>query len=114
MNFPLLACSTTPDGWSCRISIPGEHPVFDGHFPGRPVLPAIAHLAVAAQALAAVTGREASISAVPFLRLRRPVAPGDVLDVSISRPAADGSISFDIRRGEEWMSSGFLVVMGGK
>ena len=110
MDFQLLACSKAPDGWGCRIAIPEGHPVFEGHFPGRPVMPAIAHLALAAQVLAAATGRAAAIVAVPFLRLRRPVVPGEVLEVSIHQPASDGAVPFEIRRGEERVSNGILVV----
>ncbi|MBZ5638603.1 MAG: hypothetical protein LAO51_07570 [Acidobacteriia bacterium] len=109
MEFPILGCSKTAEGWDCRIAIPLKHPVFEGHFPGRPVLPGIAHLAVAVQAMAAVTKRRVVLAAVPILRLRRPVAPGDVLDVSIRRPTPDATVPFDIRRGAERVSSGILV-----
>ncbi len=110
MEFQILGRSATPDGWCCRVTIPEGHPAFEGHFPGHPVFPGIAHLALAAHVLATVTERTANVAAVPFLRLRHPVAPGDVLEVTLGRPAPDGTVPFDVRRGQDRVSNGILVV----
>ncbi len=110
MRFEVSERRETTEGWRCRVEIPERHPAFEGHFPGHPVFPGIAHLAVAAHALSAGPGDTAEIAAVPFLRLRRPVAPGDVLEVSVGRPSSDGTVAFEILRGGERMSHGVLLV----
>ncbi len=110
MDFEILGRDETPEGWRCRVAIPERHPAFDGHFPGQPVFPGIAHLAVAGSVIAGTLTGGAEIVGVPFLRLRHPVAPGDVLEVTVGRPADDGTVAVDIRRGEERVSHGAVVV----
>jgi 3-hydroxymyristoyl/3-hydroxydecanoyl-(acyl carrier protein) dehydratase len=60
---------------TATLTIPPEGPLFEGHFPGRPILPVVALLALVAGAL----GRTAPLRGVAFARLRQPVFPGDAL-----------------------------------
>jgi 3-hydroxyacyl-[acyl-carrier-protein] dehydratase len=83
--------------------IPAEDPLFAGHFPGRPILPGIAHLALAARAFP-----EQSIAEIRTLKLRKTVGPGEALDVLAEGPEADGTARFEIRRGDETVSNGTL------
>ncbi|HSN87858.1 MAG TPA: hypothetical protein VL025_13960, partial [Thermoanaerobaculia bacterium] len=85
-----------------RIEIPALSPFFAGHFPGHPILPGIAHLALVARELGGV-----SFTEVRNLKLRRPVLPGDVLDVTLER-GEEGLVKFELRRGEEAVSGGIV------
>lgn len=85
-----------------RIEIPPDSPFFAGHFPGHPILPGIAHLAL----VAALVGGGRPLAEVRTLKLRKPVLPGDVLDLSLEE--TDGLVRFEIRRGEETVSNGVL------
>lgn len=49
---------------SVAIAVPADGPLFEGHFPGRPILPGIAELLLIARALAP-GGDAASVSAIP-------------------------------------------------
>ncbi|HLX08233.1 MAG TPA: hypothetical protein VKY89_10275, partial [Thermoanaerobaculia bacterium] len=78
-----------------ELLIPATSPIFAGHFPGRPLLPGIAHLALLRQVLDALAGRgevgeigdlgggglgtpaATAIIEVHRLRLRQPVSPGE-------------------------------------
>ena len=65
-----------------KLEIAADHPAFDGHFPGRPVLPGVALLAEVLEAalgepaLAACIGGEPRLAVVKF---RAPVGPGAAL-----------------------------------
>jgi len=65
-----------------KLEIAADHPAFDGHFPGRPVLPGVALLAEVLEAaldepaLAACIGGEPRLAVVKFLA---PVGPGAAL-----------------------------------
>jgi len=83
-----------------RIAIPEGSPFFAGHFPGQPILPGIAHLALVAG--------DRPLAEVRVLKLRKPVLPGDVLDLSFEE--TDGLVRFEIRRGEETMSNGVVRI----
>lgn len=85
-----------------RIEIPPDSPFFAGHFPGHPILPGIAHLAL----VAALVGGGRPLAEVRTLKLRKPVLPGDVLDLSLEE--TDGLVRFEIRRGEETVSNGVV------
>jgi predicted hotdog family 3-hydroxylacyl-ACP dehydratase len=85
--------------------IPPDSPFFAGHFPGHPILPGIAHLALVAQALGG-----SPIAEIPSLRLRSPVRPGDVLALKIEGPTEEGSVRFELRREAEAVSSGSLRI----
>jgi 3-hydroxymyristoyl/3-hydroxydecanoyl-(acyl carrier protein) dehydratase len=82
----------TGEGHRFRVEIPAASPLFAGHFPGHPILPGVAHLAIVERALGVpiIAGRS--------LRLRRPVTPGEALDLSLGPPGDDGWTRFDISR----------------
>ncbi len=88
---------------SDTIAISPDSPFFAGHFPGRPILPGIAHLVLVARALGG-----AEIAEIASLRLRSPVSPGDVLAVRIDGPAEDGTVRFELKREDEVASHGSL------
>jgi 3-hydroxyacyl-[acyl-carrier-protein] dehydratase len=85
-----------------RIELPEGIPFFAGHFPGHPILPGIAHLALVAQ--------NTPVAEVRNLKLRRPVVPGDVLDLSLEEEG--GLVRFELRRNEEVVSNGMIRVGG--
>ncbi|HEV2853202.1 MAG TPA: hypothetical protein VHC97_10405 [Thermoanaerobaculia bacterium] len=86
--------------------IPAASPLFTGHFPGHPILPGVAHLAIAGQALGA------SLNGLKGIKLRRPVGPGDVLELSLGDPDEDGWLRFELRREGEAVSSGSVSISG--
>src|SRR5215218_8177092 len=98
--FRLLAASETERGLLFSIEIPAGSRLFEGHFPGHPILPGIAHLALAERALGA------PLTAVRSLKLRRPVVPGEVLELSLRDPDEEAWVRFELRRDGEPVSSG--------
>ena len=67
-----------------RIEIGADHPAFDGHFPGRPILPGVALLAAVLEAAAGEAPLAACIGSAPRLlvvKFLAPVVPGDALTI---------------------------------
>ena len=93
----LTARGSGEDGYRFGVEIPAASPWFSGHFPGHPILPGIAHLALAQLALSEILGREATLGAVRSLKLRRPVVPGDLPELRIGPPGEDGVARFEVR-----------------
>jgi 3-hydroxyacyl-[acyl-carrier-protein] dehydratase len=87
------------------IEIPEDSPFFAGHFPGHPILPGIAHLALVARALG-----NPPLAEVKILKLRKPVGPGDVLELILDE---GDLVKFELRRRDETVSNG-LVRIGGE
>jgi 3-hydroxyacyl-[acyl-carrier-protein] dehydratase len=89
------------------IAVPADGPLFEGHFPGRPILPGIAELALVASALAP-EGAPTDVAAIPFARFRGLVLPGDLLEVA-SSPRGQGGVRFEVRRGSAIVANGALI-----
>jgi predicted hotdog family 3-hydroxylacyl-ACP dehydratase len=93
-----------------ELLVPVGDPIFAGHFPGRPLLPGIAHLALLCQVLeelaADVLGSEAPgntpIVEVRRFRLRREIVPGDRIELRVQgcdeAGAESGTFRFELRR----------------
>ncbi|MEO1229670.1 MAG: 3-hydroxyacyl-ACP dehydratase FabZ [Myxococcota bacterium] len=73
-----------------RKLVSGNEAFFEGHFPGNPVLPGVIQIEAMAQAgalLAVLSGLEMSkdesfyVGGINDCKFRRPVRPGDVLDL---------------------------------
>lgn len=109
----LTARGSGEDGHRFDVEIPAASPLFSGHFPGRPILPGIAHLALAQRALSEILGREISLGAVRSLKLRRPVVPGDLPELRSSPPGEDGTVRFEVRCGETAASQGTVEIWSG-
>ena len=75
-----------------------DHPIFAGHFPGRPIVPGVMLLEWVLAEVAKSTGR-----ATPALRVREvkfftPLSPGERAELRIDAGAADATrCAFDIR-----------------
>ena len=95
-------------GWELAARVPPESRLFLGHFPGRPIVPGVALLALVARAAADWRGAAGALLGVRGLKLRRPVGPGEALALRLGpgTPASappDGAgeeIAFELRRAE--------------
>ncbi len=89
------------------VAIAVDHPAFDGHFPGQPLLPGVALLAEVVEAalrdpeFAALVGPAPRLASAKFLA---PVRPGDALAISLVREG--DRLVFDVRRGDRSVASG--------
>ncbi len=89
-------------------TVPRDHPVFAGHFPGAPIFPGVMLLDEALQRIAASTGialDTCEISAVKFLS---PARPGDALTLQHTITPA-GTIRFEITADARAIASGSIV-----
>ena len=78
-----------------------NEPFFPGHFPGQPIMPGVLILealaqtgAVAALSLPENRGRLAVFGGVKNCRFKKPVTPGDVLELSCELVERRGSVGF--------------------
>jgi len=101
--FRLLDAGISGQGRRFRVEIPATSPLFTGHFPGRPILPGIAHLAFVERALGS------PLSAVRSLKLRRLVTPGEALDLLLAPADGEGWTRFEIRHEGEAVSGGAVA-----
>jgi len=91
------------------VVVPEDCPFFVGHFPGRPVLPAIGQLAILAAMLRRVAGPAACLAGVDGFRLSRQVLPGDRIEVRLEE-LRNSTAAFQIRCDGAPVSRGTLRV----
>jgi 3-hydroxyacyl-[acyl-carrier-protein] dehydratase len=83
---------TLGDTVRSRIEIDRADPVFDGHYPGFPILPGLFVVEyVHATVLAALAGRRRAV-AVDRVRFLRPVYPGDTVTITATLTETDGGL----------------------
>lgn len=96
----LLGCSEgrwlSPEEWECELVIPADSPRFSGHFPERPVLPAVAQLTDWVLPCARAHFGAGELRKVSRLKFLRPLLPGAQLKLRLKRAASSGAVSFQI------------------
>lgn len=88
-------------------AIPRDHPAFDGHFPGEPVLPGVVLLAEALARIEADTGIPADGWTLENGKFHGVVGPGACLAV-VHRPHGEGR-RFEVHDQDRLVASGILA-----
>lgn len=89
------------------LTVAADHPSFEGHFPGAPVLPGVVLLDEAIRALERADGGAARCWRVGAVKFLRAVGPGEPLALEQERLAA-GTIRFTILSGGRAVATGTL------
>lgn len=97
------------DAWA--FTLRADDPCFAGHFDGAPVLPGIAHVAIAIEACDQLSPPPGPLLAIDDLRFLQPLLPGDRCDVTVTREPS--ATRFEIRRDGVLASSGRLTFAAG-
>lgn len=87
------------------IAVPPGGAYFEGHFPGRPILPGVAQIAMTLEALARETRDDISLRGITYMRLRQVVVPGDRLELT-AKTGGGGHLGVELKR------AGVLVANG--
>jgi 3-hydroxymyristoyl/3-hydroxydecanoyl-(acyl carrier protein) dehydratase len=80
--------------FTVTTTVAEDHPCLAGHFPGRPVVPAVLLLELAAEALRERIG-EIVIRGLPAVKFLQPVLPGQTLQLHLRVDARMGRAWFD-------------------
>ena len=105
---PLPAHPTAPHR-SSRFLLAEASRCFEGHFEGAPILPGVAHLALALSACGEEAVSPRVITGVRDFRLKRPLRPADEVEVVLAEDREPRSVRFEIRCHGETASVGVLL-----
>jgi acyl-coenzyme A synthetase/AMP-(fatty) acid ligase/3-hydroxymyristoyl/3-hydroxydecanoyl-(acyl carrier protein) dehydratase len=97
-------------GPDATFPIPADHPAFDGHFPGQPILPGVALLNLVLQALDRQPTLRQGLGPTPGIdtvKFTGPVMPGTRLRVALSEQGR--GVGFDVWDGTRCVAKGRLV-----
>jgi 3-hydroxymyristoyl/3-hydroxydecanoyl-(acyl carrier protein) dehydratase len=90
------------------LKVPADHPAFDGHFPGRPLLPAVVLLGFVIEAAERGFGMQLNVAGMPWAKFLAPLRPGDGAAVSLR--LEHGLLHFEVRRGPVRVARGVFQV----
>lgn len=90
-----------------RVVFDGSEPWFDGHFPGAPILPAVAQLDGVDRLLHA---SGLALVGVERARFRRVILPGETAEVAVEAATAEDRRRFAVRVGGTVASDGLVRV----
>jgi 3-hydroxyacyl-[acyl-carrier-protein] dehydratase len=95
-GFEIFDWRAAGNGWTCRVVVAEDHPCFEGHFPGEPILPGVAHLQLVLEAARRRSGVPQTLRGVRGIRFRRVVRPGQILELHAA-PEEGGLLRFELR-----------------
>ncbi|MBA4422961.1 MAG: hypothetical protein C0390_07635 [Syntrophus sp. (in: bacteria)] len=109
----LTELSSTADHIAASAQVPADSVWYAGHFPGNPILPGIAVLALVEEAiLASELGekRRVEMTGIGRVRFRLPVTPDDRMTLKISRENKPDRLTyeFSVSLAEELACTGFF------
>ena len=93
---------------NASIAVPSGGDLFEGHFPGRPILPGVAQLAMILDASGSQIHISSGLRAIAHMRMRQLVLPGDQLELT-TRELDGGRLRFDLKRTGVVVANGELV-----
>jgi 3-hydroxymyristoyl/3-hydroxydecanoyl-(acyl carrier protein) dehydratase len=94
-----------------EVRVPATSRWFDGHFPGHPVLPGIAQLAMVFDLIQGALGAPVRVLEVSRVRFKQMIRPEDHLRVwAEPRAGREGAYAFRVTRQEEVVCSGTMTV----
>lgn len=91
-----------------RLRVPGDLPIFAGHFPAAPIVPGVVQLGWVAE-----LARAHGLAAGPFAgilsaKFRRILQPGVELQVRLQPDSSGDVVRFELKAGDVVVSSGRL------
>ena len=74
-----------------------DFPGFAGHFPGRPILPAVLQIMAASLQAAEAAGQRLTPGAIERAKFVRTIAPGEIVEISCRRAPGTAPDRWEIR-----------------
>ncbi len=85
---PLDSESLTADGLRWTFTVPADHPFFEGHFPGHPILPGVVTLGWMMMAAERLLGHPVGSVELLNVKFQVVILPGTALELTLARKPA--------------------------
>ena len=100
-----IACAPSH---TSEFLISADHPALPGHFPGRPLVPAVVILDRVIEAAEAWCGPAFKLGGLPQAKFLAPLLPGEAATVTLVR--RDAMLDFTVHRATTLVSRGTLAL----
>ncbi|HLN22606.1 MAG TPA: hydroxymyristoyl-ACP dehydratase [Patescibacteria group bacterium] len=102
----ILDIQTTGDQAVLTLAVPQTLAVFDGHFPGNPILPGVVQIDWAMRLAVGHLGIADPVARDFQVKFRRIIQPGVRLALTLRHDRVKQALAFEYRIGDEVASSG--------
>jgi len=96
---------------TAETTVPADSPWFSGHFPGNPILPGVAQLEMAVEAIARMSGKNLYVTRLGRVKFKAFVRPGERLRLDARAGDEAGAFAFSIHAGEREVCSGNMILL---
>ena len=111
-QLPLEARQLESNAIVAETSFPPDSPWFSGHFPGEPILPGVAQIALVETAIQQVHGSQWRVGTIKRTRFKQIIEPGDRIELLIEpQQNSRDTFTFQISTKEEVTASGIVVMI---
>jgi 3-hydroxymyristoyl/3-hydroxydecanoyl-(acyl carrier protein) dehydratase len=90
------------------LTVARDHPAYEGHFPGHPILPGVVILAEVLAAIEAATQMPAERWEISNAKFLEPVPPGAPLTL-VHEATGSGGVRFEVRSADAVVATGTLA-----
>jgi 3-hydroxyacyl-[acyl-carrier-protein] dehydratase len=102
---------TTPKTHQATVIIPAAHPCLAGHFPGRPIVPAVVLLDRVLSEAEGWLGAAPAVGSLAHAKFAAPLLPEQAAQMQLTLHGSE--LRFSLTRGAESVARGtFTVVLG--
>jgi len=109
-EWTVVDLAVRDDAITGTVLVPEDLPAFDGHFPGRPILPGVAQLDLVLALAQRALGHRVRLVAVRRMKFSSTVTPGMVLAFRLEPNAASGRLSWSLATPRAEASSGVIEI----
>lgn len=106
----MTALRRGPDHLGGRLRFAPDCPFFEGHFPGHPVLPAVAQLKLVLQICRRELGLGRSPRGIPRTKFAAPIEPGSEVCFLITARRGRPEVKWRFTRGQAVVASGVFLL----
>ena len=110
-SFDHISHSRDGDILTCHSVLAADMPFFNGHFPGLPLMPAVAQIEMIRELLEKHADWNTIIAGGNGLKFSGRIEPNDTLNIRLQRKPS-GDISFSIENKDTVVSKGVLQTAG--
>ncbi len=109
---PLTSETLAADGLRWTFTVPADHPLFEGHFPGHPILPGVVTLGWMLAAAERFLGRTVDSAELLNVKFQVVVLPGATLELTVA-PKPGGRLQGIVRSGAGVHASALIPAQEG-
>jgi acyl-coenzyme A synthetase/AMP-(fatty) acid ligase len=111
--FDLLASRISGSSFELEMCFPAECPYFEGHFPTRKILPAVAQIDIVMRLASERLGASLALAGIPRVKFQKPMSPFVAYVLAVRRNASTGSLEFSFKEsGTDIVCSSGRLVLG--